>query len=136
MANETFSDNFNTLRIGSSLEAVRYFIEEQGVDVNGKGKYGHTPLHWAIVHHSLDVVQYLVFQGADVNAKDNRGTTPLHEIVGRYSLVDDEPNIKILQYLIFEGADVNAKNMNGQTPLDVAFEETRKRILCEAMTGQ
>ena len=114
---ESFADNFNPLPIGSSLEVVRYFIEEQGIEVNNAArKYGHTPLHWAVVHSSLDVMQYLVSQGADVNAKDYGGATPLHFATAAHC------SLYVIQYLVLQGADLNMKDDRGRTPLHEAAD--------------
>ncbi len=50
-------------------------------DVNVKGKYGKTPLHWAAYLGNKDVAALLLANKADVNAKDQDGKTPLRDAV-------------------------------------------------------
>ncbi|MCY1019326.1 ankyrin repeat domain-containing protein [Pyxidicoccus sp. MSG2] len=67
-----------------SAAAVRELLA-QGADVNGRGRYGSTPLHSAVLapysksdpHPSLDVVRVLLAAGADPNARDEHAQTPL-----------------------------------------------------------
>jgi len=60
MANGAFPNIFRAADSGF-VQDVRFFIEQMGVDVNAKGMYGCTPLHWAVDRcESLEVVQYLI----------------------------------------------------------------------------
>ena len=145
MPNESFKDIFEAIEKGTVAD-VRYFVEQKGADVNAKGEYGNTPLHWAADGNGEDTlkkVQYLISQGADVNAKSEYGYTPLRYAAAHSSLavvqylvsqgaeVDAKDkygtpplfaavshgNLDIVQYLVSQGADVNAKDKNGKTPL-------------------
>ncbi|KAK8099509.1 ankyrin repeat-containing domain protein [Apiospora kogelbergensis] len=49
-----------------NLDMVRYFLD-QGADVRGEMRRGHSPLREAIRHGHEDVVDLLVERGADVN---------------------------------------------------------------------
>ncbi|MEM7416190.1 MAG: ankyrin repeat domain-containing protein [Gemmatimonadota bacterium] len=51
---------------GAFIPAVRYLIEEHGVDVNLKDSWGYTALHYAASRGDNDLIRYLVEQGADV----------------------------------------------------------------------
>jgi ankyrin repeat protein len=57
---------------------------QKGAHVNGKDKWGRTPLHLAISSTAVppfdfaSMVRVLVENGADVNATTDGGTTPLH----------------------------------------------------------
>ena len=55
------------------LAAVRYLVEEVGVDVNARDTKGYTPLHGAGLtsEYGTEVINYLVTMGADVNAQAN-----------------------------------------------------------------
>ena len=53
------------------LAAVRYLVEEVGLDVNARDNKGYTPLHGAGLtsEYGTDVISYLVTMGGDVNAQ-------------------------------------------------------------------
>lgn len=52
----------------SFIPAVRYLIEEHGIDVNTRDSWGFTPLHYASSRGDNDLIDYLVSVGADVGA--------------------------------------------------------------------
>ncbi len=84
-----------------------------GADVNIRGEYGKTPLHFAARSDLTEVAKILLSNGADVNAADKKGATPLHETarLGR---------TETAEALLKAGADVEAENNYGRTPLYVA----------------
>lgn len=47
------------------IPAVKYLIEEHGVDVNLRDSWGYTPLHYAAARGDNDLIRYLVSEGAD-----------------------------------------------------------------------
>lgn len=51
---------------GSFIPAVKYLIEEQGIDVNLKDSWGFTPMHYAAARGDNELIRYLVSQGGDV----------------------------------------------------------------------
>ncbi|WP_374699517.1 ankyrin repeat domain-containing protein [Wolbachia endosymbiont (group A) of Limnophora tigrina] len=71
-----------------------------------------TPLHWAVKHRSLKIVN--LFIEDDVNAKEeNHGWTPLH-------FAAQENKKDIAELLIARNATVDARNYRGWTPLHEA----------------
>ncbi|MEQ1897560.1 MAG: ankyrin repeat domain-containing protein [Vicinamibacterales bacterium] len=60
-----------------SLEAVRYCIEELGMDVNWADDSGETALHGTAYKGFNKVAQYLVEKGAKLDAQNILGWTPL-----------------------------------------------------------
>ena len=118
-----FTDIFEAAEKGT-IEDVKYFIEEKGIDVNVKDKDKYTPLHHAVNEANLEVVQFLVSKGADVNARTDvfkvsmfgsemlKGNeAPLHWATS------GDKKIDIAHFLISKGADVNAKDASDKTPL-------------------
>jgi ankyrin repeat protein len=62
----------------SHLSVVQYLCE-QGADKEARENSGYTPLHQAVHHGRLSVVQYHICeQGVDKDATDNNGNTSLH----------------------------------------------------------
>jgi len=50
---------------------------EKGADVNTKGEYGSTLLHYAALRNNIEIAKLLIASGADVGAKRWDGETPL-----------------------------------------------------------
>ena len=48
-----------------------------GADMDGKDKYGNTPLHYAATWGHKETAELLIANDADVNAKNKFGETPL-----------------------------------------------------------
>ena len=120
-----FNDIFEAAKEGT-VEDLRYFIEEKGVDVNSKRDLppelkGFTPLHMVAANgviRPLDIWQYLIDKGADVKAKNKSGFTPLHfaAMCGLFP---------VFELLISHGSDVNAKTDDGSTVLHMACSSPR-----------
>ena len=51
---------------GSFIPAVRYLVEEHGIDVNTLDSWGYTPMHYAASRGDNELIEYLVSQGGDV----------------------------------------------------------------------
>eukprot|EP00547_Thalassionema_nitzschioides_P014196 CAMPEP_0194251914 /NCGR_PEP_ID=MMETSP0158-20130606/26465_1 /TAXON_ID=33649 /ORGANISM="Thalassionema nitzschioides, Strain L26-B" /LENGTH=73 /DNA_ID=CAMNT_0038989187 /DNA_START=26 /DNA_END=243 /DNA_ORIENTATION=- len=60
------------------LRALKYLLEEGGVDPNVADSDGWTALHFTMVGElgSVDVLETLLKWGADPNAKNKYGETP------------------------------------------------------------
>ncbi len=114
-------------------------LVEQGVNLERPGKYGRTPLMFAIRHADSDMiypgtVKVLVDLGADLDAQDPRGWTPLH-----FACV--YLKIETIKLLLENGADPTLVTDEGQSPLtflqgqnadDVAALEEVRALLIEA----
>ena len=85
-----------------------------GKDVNARGVWKRTPLHYAADEGHRPVVELLIKNGANVNLKDDetdaRGETPLH-------LAAAKGHVPVVELLIKNGANVNAKDESGRTTL-------------------
>ena len=101
--NQLVANGLLTYELHSSYEEA----DSVWADINKGDNDGMTPLMYAVITDSIEVVQYLLEAGADVNATDYHGMTPL---MYAYS-------IEVAQLLLEAGADVNATNNNGYTAL-------------------
>ena len=57
------------------MPALRFLVEELGMDVNTRDFLGYTPLHHAAARGDDEMIQYLVSKGADVKAVARSGQT-------------------------------------------------------------
>ena len=123
---------------------------ENGADVNTHDAGGRTPLIWAELAHSPQIVRMLVDRGADVKVRDSRGGTALvyASSVGEPEVVSmlldkgadvDEGmplasaiefgNTETAELLLNRGANIRARGESRQTPLDIAAEYGRMGLV-------
>jgi ankyrin repeat protein len=57
------------------MAAVKYLVEEVGVDVNAEDEDGSTAVHNAASRGDNEMILYLVSKGADVKIVNRRGQT-------------------------------------------------------------
>ena len=111
--------SFHEAMIHGTVDDVKYFVEEKGVDVNDVNAYDtnrYTMLHWAAYGSTrVEVFEYLISKGANVNAKDRFGKTLLHVAA------DHNPCIEVLDYLIAKGISIDVKDDSDMTPLHHAI---------------
>ena len=132
---------------------------ENGAD-DDAGAGGRTPLHIAIVYHSIQVIKLLLGHGADISIKEGEGYNALHWAVQmhraesirergrrrRNPLLPANPRkiekvVKVIQMLLAHGNDVSAKiahlsattTVAGETPEQVAYTEDIKEMLRAAL---
>ena len=79
-----------------------------GAKINAKNEYGQTPLHFAAVFNSPEIMKTFIDNGANLESKTNNGYTPLHSAI--FSEVN--PTIAISS-LIKYGANIKAKSNSG-----------------------
>ncbi|NGX42785.1 MAG: hypothetical protein K940chlam7_01073 [Chlamydiae bacterium] len=101
-------------------------------EINGKARYGRTPLHMSAHNGRLEATQLLLLLGADCNAQttpDDDSVTPLHAAVTMEYL--DIARVLLDQLKI----DPNIKDSNGRSPLYYAVRAalpTFVRLICES----
>jgi ankyrin repeat protein len=83
--------------------------------VNRFDDLGKTPLHYAVAHNHMDVVNCLIRAGANVNANDERviGNTPLSDNAERCSF-------EMAQRLVQAGADPSIRGWMQMCAIDHA----------------
>ncbi|MGH9720514.1 MAG: ankyrin repeat domain-containing protein [Bryobacteraceae bacterium] len=68
------------LAAAGKLERLSEYLDRNPADLNATGTFG-TPLHEAILHGRVQVVEYLLSLGADPQARNRHGHTAL-ELAG------------------------------------------------------
>lgn len=69
--------------LNGAVNDVRFFVEEQGVDVDSKDENGNTSLVVAVYRENVEVAQFLISRGANVNTNNDNSVTPLLLAVAR-----------------------------------------------------
>jgi ankyrin repeat protein len=97
----------------NQLEAVRWLLGREDIDVNLGTKDGFSPLHIASYVGREAIVEALITARADVN-RQNRGGFTASIIASAYG------HTAVMRRLIEAGARVNQANSEGRTALDYA----------------
>jgi ankyrin repeat protein len=72
---EGFAANSHRIHPAGWMPAVKYLVEELGLDVNARDHEGNTALHHAAARGDNEMILYLVSKGADVRAVNREGQT-------------------------------------------------------------
>ena len=78
------------------LPAVRYLVEELGVDINARDHNGYNALHHAGARGDHELIIYLVEHGADIRAISRRGQTVADLANGPVQRVSPRPATVVL----------------------------------------
>ena len=98
--------NYHRNAPGGWMPAVRYFVEEIGVDVNAADHKGYTPLHSAAAMGDNELILYLVFHGANVKAVNHDGQTVADMANGPVQRIQPFPEtLKLLEGMGSENND-------------------------------
>jgi uncharacterized protein len=89
------------------IPAVKYLIEELGVDVNARDHNGYTPLHHAAARGDNELIEYLVSKGGDVMVVSRRGQTTVDMANGPVQRIP--PFLETIALLEKKGAKNNHK---------------------------
>ena len=104
---EGFAGNAHRYAPTGLLAAVKYLVEEHGLDVNAEDEDGNTAVHNAASRGDNEMIQYLVSKGADVKKVNRRGQTTVDLANGPVQRTQPYPEtIKLLEGL---GAKNNHK---------------------------
>ena len=88
---EGYAGNAHRHAPGGWLGAVKYLVEELGVDVNLRDHNGYTALHHAAARGDTELIRYLVDRGADVMVVSRAGQTTVDMANGPVSRVSPYP---------------------------------------------
>ena len=104
---EGFAGNAHRFAATGMMAAVRFLVEEVGVDVNAVDDDGNTAVHHAAARGDNEMIQYLVSKGADVTKVNRAGLTTVDMANGPVQRTQPYPEtIKLLESL---GAKNNHK---------------------------
>jgi ankyrin repeat protein len=95
---EGFAGNAHRFAPTGMMAAVKFLIEEVGVDVNAEDEDGNTAVHNAASRGDNEMIQYLVSKGADVKKVNRRGQTTVDMANGPVQRTQPYPEtIKLLE---------------------------------------
>jgi len=111
----------NILLYAQSKEMVQMLIKAGG-NVNKQILARWRPLHNAVFHNNISLVERWLVEGADANLPGFYGLTPLHKVQSK----------EMVNMLIKFGADVNRVDSNHLTPLHCAQNKEIVQALIQA----
>ena len=89
---EGFAANSHRNAPSGWMPAVKYLVEEIGVDVNARDHEGNTALHHAAARGDNEMILYLVSKGADVMAVNRAGETTVDMANGPVQRIQPFPD--------------------------------------------
>jgi uncharacterized protein len=102
-----FAGNSHVFAPAGMMPAVKYLVEEIGVDVNERDYEGNTVVHHAASRGDTEMIKYLVSKGAVVTHVNRAGQTTIDLANGPVQRVQPFP--ETIEYLASLGAKNNHK---------------------------
>lgn len=102
------------------FEHLQHFFK-QNLIIDIPNTNGITPLHYACISGSKEVMDLLLDMGCNINAKDKEGNTCLHFGV-------NSGNERVVKKLLIRGADKTIRNNENKSPYDLAVEKNKNEI--------
>jgi len=107
---------------GGDITTLYYLFSQKSVNVDIKGEYGYTLLHYLcrkISSLPFDIFKLLIEMGCDLNARDDHNSTPIQFALELFQPVDtDDHTSAALTYLLTQhNVNVNTANQPGETLL-------------------
>ncbi|MDZ7779724.1 MAG: ankyrin repeat domain-containing protein [Gemmatimonadota bacterium] len=97
---EGFAGNAHRHTPNGWMPAVKYLVEEVGVDINARDHNGYNAVHHAAARGDNEMILYLVEHGADIMAVSRRGQTTVDMANGPVQRVSPFPaTVELLESL-------------------------------------
>ncbi|KYN02579.1 Ankyrin repeat domain-containing protein 27 [Cyphomyrmex costatus] len=100
----------------------RNWTKQRDLNTCPKDDKGLTPLHIAVLHDQIVIVDFLLSHDTDINAVDSDGLTALH-----YTCIKGHQNILLL--MLHANADPAVTDSRGNTPLHLAVDRGHENCL-------
>ena len=91
-----FAANSHQFHPGGMLRAVKFLVEELGVDVNERDHDGYSAMHHAAARGDNEMIEYLVSKGADATFISRRGQSTIDMANGPIQRVEPFPETMAL----------------------------------------
>ena len=96
---------------------VQLLLESGHFDIDVCDNSMQSPLHYALSHDHVKVVEALINHGASIEKRNHLWLTPLH-------IAAERGNVAMLRLLVDSGANIEATDHRGFTPLmSAAYQE-------------
>ncbi|KAF4968891.1 hypothetical protein FSARC_3790 [Fusarium sarcochroum] len=126
---------------GSTVEVVKWLLENAAPIVNSRDHMGRTPLHLAVQYGATTkwkILNTIIALGkrskchVEYDAADNNGQTPLHiaAVARSFLAVDKQPFTKLCKV---KGISLTKQNVEGRTPLHEAVIAGRLEVANELL---
>lgn len=103
------------------LELINNFLSNKLIDINAKGNWNRTCLHYSVYQNHINLAEMFIELGIDIDSNDIWKKTALH-LASYYN------RIEIIQMLLNRGAKTNVVDEYGKTPWDYADESLKNKI--------
>ena len=101
---------------------VDFLLQQEGVNIGFKDKYGQSPLSIAAENGQEAVTRLLLKRGSDIEFKDNHGQTAL-------SRAAENNHDAVVKLLLEHDANIESKDIGGRTPLAWAVVNDRESVV-------
>lgn len=107
-------------RIDKALESLELYPEL----INAENQYGATPIHYAAINDSAELIKKFHSLGAEIDHVDCRPSTPLMDAA-------EVGSLRAVKELLKLGADPSLENSDGIMAIDIAYRRGHQDVVRE-----